>query len=330
MTSKLERNPYAHVRGFNYIPSYAFILNDIMDQFQFAVWEREFAYAEALGANSLRIWFSSVSFHRNEGRFLKQAESIVGLAAKYRLTLVPTLYNRWTDVNYPFGQMDLGEVLRDEISDQHAVYITQFMSSFRHDPTILMWDLCNEPFYYPKFAGVEAMLPAFYKQEQQFWLHCTAIAKSVQAAQPITFGLLGSPSPYLEELYRAMDVISFHPYPGWEEGMYGDVVESFVVLANRLGKPLLCNETLQGSLDDEVRRSCIESSLQVLQSYRIGWYAWQLCAGEMVSARRDRTDRNARPGDRGYMPFVLEDGSVRPGHDIIKAYNKVPGTEAAQ
>lgn len=61
---------YDQIKGFNYIPSYAHVLTDVMDDFDAAVWEKEMGYALLLYANSLRIWFSSISYRKNPMTFI--------------------------------------------------------------------------------------------------------------------------------------------------------------------------------------------------------------------------------------------------------------------
>lgn len=320
---ELKRRDYENIRGFNYVPSYAFVLNDVMDLFNEQVWDREFGYAKNFNANSLRIWVSCVSYHRNPTRFIKDFNKALCLAEKHKLTIMPTLYNRWVDANYPFGQLDLAQVLTPQATlNEHCKYVSQFVSAFRFDPRIVMWDICNEPYCYP-YSNESSITQEFRMRETSFFKMIITAARKAEPTQPLTIGTCGPIEHNDIEIFDLVDVISFHPYPGWWNDGYEKETDSYIDLANKRDKPLLCTETCQGSLDDQVRQDCITKSIGVLQRKGIGWYAWQLCAGEMVSARRDRTDTNAKPGDRGYMCFVLEDGSVRPGHEIIKELNRL-------
>ncbi|MCX5841388.1 MAG: cellulase family glycosylhydrolase [Deltaproteobacteria bacterium] len=319
---ELARKEYQHIRGFNYMPSYAFILFDVMDRFDVRVWDKEFGYARNLNANSLRIWVSSVSYHKDPTGFLRNFEKILLLANKHDLTIMPTLYNRWVDATYPFGQLELAHVLAPQPAhNEHRTYVMQFVSAFRFDPRIIMWDICNEPYGYAYISDA-SLKQELRKRETSFLQMVFAAARDADPSQPLTIGTCGATDHNDPEIYDLPDVLCCHPYAGWWNDQYEKEVDSYIDLANRKNKPLLCSETCQGSLDDHVRVECIKNSIGVLKKKGIGWYAWQLCAGEMVSARRDRTDNNAKPGDRGYMCFVLEDGSLRPGHEIIKELNK--------
>ena len=46
----LNNNPYSEVKGFNYWPSYAMVLNDVMDRFDLEIVKRELKGAQNLGA----------------------------------------------------------------------------------------------------------------------------------------------------------------------------------------------------------------------------------------------------------------------------------------
>jgi hypothetical protein len=321
--SGLVKDEYKKIRGFNYIPSYAFTLNDVMDRFDENTWQQEFGYAKKLNANSLRIWFSKESFSRNQDCFIRNFEKILCLAEKCHLTIMPVLYNRWVDRNYPFGQLDLTEVI-NEMGEEHGRYVSRVISAFKDDPRIVMWDLCNEPFSYQEAFGDMELVKKLKEYETKFWNTCINVFRGINPIQPVTLGFHGPVSNTPEELYDRVDVISFHPYLGWEDKGYEELILSYVQLANRKMKPLLCTETCQGSLNNNTRRLCVHNCLNALLKFNIGWYVFQLCSGEMVSARRDRTDLNAKDGDRGYFPFIHHtDGSIREGHEIIIKLNSL-------
>lgn len=314
------KNEYSHIRGFNYTPPYAYVVNDIMDRFSASVFEKNFAVASEIGANSLRIFFSSESYFRNKRVFLKNFEKILSIAETNGLTIMPVLFNRWTDYGYHVGQLDLSSVLYSEVSDSLLGYVKDFLSAFRGDRRIVMWDLCNEPFF-PVIDDDKALWEAIKKRECAFWRRIIGEARGVgDETLPLTMGFGGPPENTPEELFGLVDVIGMHPYADYDGDGFVSFVKQFEAIGEKYGKPLLCTETCQGSLDDGVRSRCIDLSLGKLTQMGYGWYAWTLFAGRMTSARRDRTDLNAKAGDRGYFPFVMEDGSFRPGHEIVLRY----------
>ena len=137
---RLEKNPYSWVRGVNYIPSYALILNDVMDYYDHDIIEKELTLAHEAGFNSVRMWFSDISYLRDPLRFLNNFEDLLCILNRYSMTIMPTLFNRFTDERYHFGQLDMTQVLR-KLDSVKSQYIYSFLQAFGRDPTIIMWDL---------------------------------------------------------------------------------------------------------------------------------------------------------------------------------------------
>ena len=102
----------------------------------------------------------------------------------------------------------------------------------------------------------------------------------------------------------------------WDDAKgFKDTLDFYIRIANTKGKPLIASETCQGSKKNETRTEIVRVSLRELEKLKIGWLAWQLMAGKIVTGRRDRTDRDCRPGDDSVMYFVEKDGRTRPGHE---------------
>lgn len=317
----LHNNPYAGVKGFNYWPSYAMVLNDVMDKFDLKTIGKELLGAQALGANCVRVWVSSVSWQRDSQKFLSDFDTLLSAAESRGITVMPALFNRWVDTDYPVGELDLTTVMMP-LSKANREYLRSFLGRFRNDPRILMWDLCNEPFYYALLPLGKGAVQEIKKLEVGYWQECLEEIREVAPSQPVTMGFAGPVDPELESLYQALDVISFHPYAEyWNEG-FGKFTDDYIKTANQLGKPLLCTETCQGSLNDQVRGEVVKLTLDALEERKIGWLAWHLCEGKVVTGDRARPDGNCRPGELGYMPFLLSDGSVRPFHEVVLNYTK--------
>ena len=85
-------------------------------------------------------------------------------------------------------------------------------------------------------------------------------------------------------------------------------------IAKKHGKPLIANETCQGSLDDNIRVKIINKTLKTLKDRGIGWCVWTLHAGSMISSNREITESNS------YMAFIDIDGSLRAGHEVYNLY----------
>lgn len=316
---QLENTQYQNIKGFNYVPSYAATIWDAIDLFDAKVWDREFGYSKRFHSNALRIWCNYLSFQRDQDHFLKSWETALDLAKKHGLKLMITTDNRWVDALYPYGQLDFAIVLKGELSAEYERYLKTFIGTFKDNPNILMWDLCNEP-----FSGIKnkeedrGLLRSLLKsQEMNFWRAASEVARSAKPSQPITVGIHSGHDGNPDGIHDIVDVISCHPYSGWWDDAKGfrDTCDYYVRTANRQKKPLICSETCQGSKSSETRTKIIQVSIGELEKRKIGWLAWQLMGGKAVSTRADRTDQNCRPGDVAIMYWVEKDGSTRAGHE---------------
>jgi len=314
----LDNATYQHIKGFNYVPSYAATIWDVIDLFDEATWDREFSYSKRYRSNALRIWCDYLSYQRDASHFLKAWERALALAEKHDLRLMITTANRWVDARWQYGQVDLAVILRG-VSEEYKNYLRSFVGAFRQHPRVLMWDLCNEPFFWTgnRAEDVGMLRELLKRRELEFWKVAVDTARSAQPSQPITVGIHGGHDRNPEEIYGLVDVISCHPYGGWWDNAKGfqETCDTYIRIANRLRKPLICSETCQGSKSNQTRTRIIETSIRELERRKIGWLAWQLMAGKIVTARWDRTDTNCRPGDESVMYWIEKDGSVRPGHE---------------
>jgi len=313
----LANTKYQDIKGFNYVPSYAATIYEAIDRFDEAVWDREFGYSKQFHSNTLRVWCDSLSFHRDEKHFLRCWEKILALGAKHGLKIMVTPANRWVDARWPYGQVDLAVVLKGEAPREFQSYLKTFVGAFRDHPQVLMWDLCNEPFSFPLAADERGLfLSQLKEQELKFWRTAVEAIRAAKPSQPLTCGVIG-PANTPDSFHDLLDVIGCHPYGGWwdDAKSFQDQCDYYVRLANRQKKPLLCSETCQGSKENLTRRKIIEVSIRELERRKIGWIAWQLMAGKIVSARWDRFDTNCKPGDDAIMYWVEKDGKVRPGHN---------------
>lgn len=87
----LNNNPYSEVKGFNYWPSYAMVLNDVMDRFDLEIVKRELKGAQNLGASCVRVWVSNVSWQRSAPRFLSDFRALLSAAESYGILVMPVL-----------------------------------------------------------------------------------------------------------------------------------------------------------------------------------------------------------------------------------------------
>jgi hypothetical protein len=303
-----------------------------VDHFDRAVWDQEIGYAARFGANTLRIWCDFVSFQRSEPHFLGAWNQALEIAQGHGLQIIVTLANRWVDPEWPFGGLDLTSVITGEPSSEYAHYLESFISAFRSDHRILMWDLCNEPFHpiwikNPNHTGhqdpnVALELDALSElraRELDFWSSVATIVRSARPSQPITIGLHGVDAYNPVEVHDMVDVMSAHLYGGWsaDQLAFRKVCDGFTQAANVRAKPALVTETFAGSKSNDKRCEIIRFCVQEFAARRLGWVGWQLMAGKMVASRWDRVDYSCEPGDEAVMYFIESDGTTRPRHDRV-------------
>lgn len=317
MITKLVKNNYAHIRGFNYQPSYASMGFEVWEQFNPEVWRKELGRGKQYfpKMNAIRFWLDTQSYYRNPLAFVEKLEQAVQIITEFDCKAMPTLFNRWHTVG---GDHDCGGIYVDHFWKQCNVganpqsfdgYLTDIVSRHKNDSRVLMWDLCNEP----QLRTLEEMKQPEKQAEYQWLSHARDIVKSLAPSAPLTIGALhyGDPPKILEPL---MDVICCHPYHGWDDVKLANGLDELVVLANEKGKPLIANETCCGSLDDAKRVQIIDETLALLSERGIGFMPWILHHSRVPHANREFC-----PGLE-YMAFIEQDGKLRSGHEIFNKF----------
>lgn len=300
--------PWQELRGFNYQPSYAATLLHLWTHFDPAVWERETGWATRFGANVLRLWLDWHAYLTLGEAMLDRLDQALDILDRRGMRAMPVLFNRWVDDRYPAGgiaDQDLrcwGWAL-----DKFDAYVLTLARRFGADRRIAIWDVCNEP------LGPWGDPGLWFKEH--VWLSNAADQLRRHSAIPITIGSMTY--DWVSQTAALVDVISFHPYPR-QIGEMDKLCADHLAIAARFGKPLICTETCCGSLDDQERGALARDGIQSLERHGIGWIAWQLCEGAFVTGSREKTDSNAVRPNEGYMPFVLADGTTRPGHEWLE------------
>jgi len=301
---------YAHIRGFNYQPSWDFSGHVIWRQFKPELFDLELGQGKRYfpGINTIRLWLSFDAFIGggvvNQKMVAAHFETALRIADKYHLKVIPTLFNNWHSVP------DFGGVSNETIQNwtderQRTVprnvfvpYLEKFVGEHSADDRILLWDLCNEPFNSGVTPTLLNWLKFLYKK-----------CKDLKASAPIG---VGTP-PSIEQLSLLLpvsDVLTIHPY-----GNQKFLTEA-INLGQTTGKPVLATECCWGSLDDLERARIIETELSGLQKAGIGFLAHVLHHSLVADCHREQY---GPVSTAGYMAFIEADGSLRRYHDI---YNK--------
>ena len=300
---------WSEMRGFNYQPSYSAQLQYTWTSFDAAVWQREVPWSLRFGANTLRVWLDWSAWLVLGDALLDRVAAALAILDRHGLKTMPVLFNRWVDGNYPAGGISDNDLRASGWGlEKFDAYVDALVARFGADPRIVLWDLCNEP------------LGAWWNSadilfREHVWLANVADRMRRQSRIPITIGAMSY--DFVLQTAALCDVLSFHPYPH-AIGEMEKLCVDHLALARRCGKPLICTETCCGSFDDHERGRLAQDNIATLQRHGIGWVAWQLCEGQFISGNRRRVDSNSIRPNEGYMPFVLADGTTRPGHEWLE------------
>jgi len=319
----------AQIHGFNYQPSYAFNGADIWRRFDATVFDRELGLGKRHfpKMNGVRIWLAWEIFHgasdRQRAQFLDNVDAALGAAARYGMTVMPVLFNRWHGATPEWGGVFLDHLIpgsgwaQPGFMNSCYEYCDALMERFAGDPRIFAWDLCNEPFMYgappwDKHADIA--------RHEQAWLeNIYARCKQRGPRAPLSVGFfLGA--DFLEPLNHLCDILNFHLYWMGNEDKKDDFrrrLDACVALREKTGKPLISSEACWGALDDAKRVEIIRFHLEELNQRNIGWLVYALHHTGIADLHRPEYGRVGGPGT---LHCIEPDGSIRPGHDIINQY----------
>ncbi len=90
------------------------------------------------------------------------------------------------------------------------------------------------------------------------------------------------------------------------------VVADSLALAKKLGKPMISSECCWGAENDAERVSIIRTNLQALKQYKMGFFPHALYTSGVADLHKYKEGLN--------MPFILDNGSLRPGHDVYNEF----------
>lgn len=301
----------SHIYGFNYQPSWGH--NGL------TIWGEKFdpkKYREELATgkkyfpkfNAVRMWLSWSAYRANPERFVRNFQQAVDICGELDLLVVPVIFNRWT-WHPPWDSVETPEMTA-EFDATFGRFIRALVVPMKGDLRILAWDLCNEPYN-------DGAIMEFETQ----WLG--KIRESVKHCDSDALVCIGT-MPGVEHLTRCghlQDILTPHLYvplyaiPAPKSPItlvsVNCIRDSFA-LAKKLGKPMMSTECCWGAEDDAERASIVRENLQALKLYKIGFFPHALYTSGVADLHKYKEGL--------YMPFILEDGSLRPGHDVYNEF----------
>jgi len=279
--------------GGNYVPNYA--VNQLemwqADSFDTERIDMEFAWAESLGMNTMRVFLHDMLWQRDPGGFERRIDRFLKIADKHKIRAILVLFDScWNPFpelgeqprpkpgvhNSGWVQSPGARGLMDPAQTSRLLeYVKDVVAAFREDKRVLAWDLWNEPDNMNGGGGgseprnkadlVLALLPRVFEY-----------ARAGLNSQPLTSGVWqgdwSSPdklSPVARVQLQLSDVISFHNYDPPQE------FEKRVRWLQAYNRPILCTEYMARS-----NGSTFEGILPLAKKYNVAAINWGLVAGK--------------------------------------------------
>jgi hypothetical protein len=304
--------------GSNYVPRSA--INQL-EMWQEATFnpeqiDQEFAWAEALGMNTMRVFLHDLLWQQDAAGFQRRIDQFLTIASRHHIRPLFVLFDSCWD---PLPHLGLqhppipgihnsgwvqspGAIALVDPSQYPRLkaYVQGVVAAFARDDRILAWDVWNEPGAdnqgsYPKqelkekdkVARVTALLPQVFE-----W------ARQMNPTQPLTSGVwdvgslpdetkLGA----LQQIQlRESDIVTFHNY-SWPEYFKREV--RWLKTHNR---PVICTEYMARSAG-----STFDTVLPVAKEEGVGAINWGFVAGKT---------QTYLPWDSWKHPYVVDQPSV--------------------
>lgn len=291
----------SHICGFNYQPSWGHNgLTVWGEKFDAAKYRHELALGKKYFPkfNAVRIWLSWSAYRANPQGFVRNFQAAVDICGDHDLLVVPVIFNRWTGA--PLWDRVEDKEMAADFDTTFGPFIRAVILPMKGDPRVLAWDLCNEP--QPNKDAVQWVGKVHQAVKQLDWHALTCVGTDYNVAP-------------LKLCLQFQDILTPHPYFPRSRAEIAKAAKEMAVfakVAKDTGKPMMATECCWGSLDDAERVEIIRANLQLLKQHKIGFFPHALWTSGVADLHR-------YPLDGYYMPFILGDGSLRPGHE---AYNE--------
>lgn len=318
---------FSQVRGFNYQPSYGAYGMQLWERFDEKVVRKELSWGKKYfpGFNTVRLWLCWNYWKYDKQGCIDKIKRYMDAAEANDLKIVPVLFNRWHDLYLDWGGLYLDHFIKDTFCEDRASlmeFTEQVTRALADRDSILVWDMCNEPFSYG------GPIEGIFKDTQQIeldWLRETYQAiKSIDNRHPVSV----SPAACrgIEDtitLNEVSDVHLIHPY-FWDDvnnaedrKRFEAMMDDFAAYRDKTGKPMFTTETCIGNLDDAARVKNMEYTLAEHKKRGFGWLAHALMESYVADLHGPEKGTVSRPG---IMYYVDMQGNLRPGHEAFNNY----------
>lgn len=126
------------------------------ESFDETIIDRELQYAQNIGFSKLRVFLHVGPYQEHSSQFLDTIDQFLQIARKHNHHVIPVLFDDCWKSTYHMGKQPdpipgvhnsqwvqcPGDVPIDQIILRN--YVTDVLTRFKFDQTIIMWDLYNE------------------------------------------------------------------------------------------------------------------------------------------------------------------------------------------
>ncbi len=267
---------YPWLNGSDFIPSTA--INQLemwqADTFDPKTIDRELGYAEGIGFNAMRVFLHSMAWQQDPKGFKQRVSQYLAIADKHHIkTLFVFFDDCWnptakngkqpepkTGIHNSGWLQDPGNRLNNagEIPLLQK-YVTDILTTFKHDKRILLWDLYNEPGNSGKGNKSLDLLSKIFT-----W------GRAVNPDQPLSAGLWDWGLEKLNAFQiKHSDVVTYHDYED------PDKHERVVQILKAFGRPIICTEYMA-----RLRNSTFENTMPMLKREHVAAINWGLVSGK--------------------------------------------------
>lgn len=313
--------------GADYIPSNAINQLEMWQKETFSpnLIDKEFALAEGIGFNTMRVYLHSVAWKTDAKGFKERINRFLEIAEKHGIKPMFVFFDDcWNKTSKagiqpePKPGVHNSGWLQDPgdpaYSDQTLFpelekYVKDILTTFGKDQRILAWDLYNEPGNGGKLGKSMPLLQAVFK-----W------AREINPEQPLTAGLWRWTDGY-EKLnaFQATnsDIITYHQYEEPEKHFLT------IQLLKAFNRPLICTEYMA-----RTKNNRFSNTLPMLKKENVGAINWGFVEGKTNTIYSwEVVIKDGSQPDEWFHDIFRKDFTPyrKDEVDLIRKLNNIPG-----
>lgn len=302
--------------GCNFIPSTAINQLEMWqnDTYDPKTIDRELAWAEAIGFNTIRVYLHDLAWRENSELFKENISDFLEIASSHHIKVMFVLFDDvWNDnpvagaqpepipgvhnsgwVRSPGSEMVADQSRWQELEN----YLMDILVTYGQDDRILMWDLYNEAGNSQMESITLPLLKAVFS-----W------ARNAGPSQPITSGIWSYQKwakSYNNFLLASVDVITFHNYRDFEN------MQDEISSLKSYGRPVICTEYMARTMGN-----LFQTHLPLLHEEDVGAINWGLVTGKTQTRFPWGSPEGAAEPALWFHDIFQEDGTPFDEEEIV-------------